>query len=184
MFEINKIYRQSVGRLRFVGKKYENADRANGTFGVKSKWDEWFENGWFEAIESKINGNPGDTCEDGGAYIGLMRNKSGEHQYWIGMFTPENTEIPEGFEYIDFPESELDVCWVCGKAEHVRMNEGIELFERCNERLKKEGMSHVHDKENVCYTFERYALPRSAEPDEKGNIILDICFYMRFQYEA
>jgi hypothetical protein len=45
MFEIIKVYRQNVDSLKFIGKKYDNADRTNGTFEVKSKWSEWFENG-------------------------------------------------------------------------------------------------------------------------------------------
>jgi len=40
------------------------------------------------------------------------------------MLTPANTEIPEGFEYINFPKSELGVCWVSGKKEDMlKMNE-------------------------------------------------------------
>ena len=180
MVEIIKIYRQNVDALKFVGKKYDNANRADGTFKVKLKWDEWFENGWFEVIENVISGNPNDTCVDGGAYIGLTRNECGKpFQYWIGMFVPVNTETPEGFDYINFPKSELGVCWVYGKDEDVyMMNEGIGIIEQCNARLKREGMHHVHDKDDVCWAFERYACPRFTTPDEKGNIILDICLFM------
>ena len=184
MLEIIKVYRQSIDAVRFIGKKYDNADRANGTFGIKVKWDEWFENNWFEIIENKISNNPDDTCADGGAYIGLTRNKHGEPlQYWIGMFTPMNTKTPKGFDYIDFPKSELGVCWVRGKKEYLyMMNEGIGIIEQCNEKLKKEEMYHVHDKNDVCWAFERYACPRFIKPDEKRNIILDICLFMNFCY--
>jgi len=116
MIEIIKIYRQNINALRFIGKKYDNADRADGSFGVKSKWDEWFENGWFEAVKSNINGNPDDTCEDGGAYIGMAHNKRGEP-----------------FRY-------------------------------------------------TCFAFERHVFPRFATPDDKGNIVLDVCFFMAFFY--
>jgi hypothetical protein len=98
------------------------------------------------------------------------------------MFVPENTEVPEGYAYIDFPKSELGVCWVYGKEEYVCMNGGKDIFDQCKERLDKEGMFHVHDKDNTCWVFERYVSPRSTIPDEKGNIILDICFFMNFQY--
>ena len=183
MVEIIKVYKQSVDALKFIGKKYDNANRVNGTFKVKIKWDEWVENGWFETIKSKISRNPDDTYEDGGVYVGLMCNRRDEpFQYWIGMFVPENTEVPEGFDYIDFPKSELGVCWVYGKKEYVYINEGISIFEQCKERLEKEGMYHVHDKDNTCWAFERYACSRSKIPDEKGNIILDICFFMNFCY--
>ena len=137
MTEIIKIYRQNVDSLKFIGKKYDNADRTNGTFKIKLKWDEWFENRRFKIIENKISGNPDDTCEDGSAYIGLTRNEPGtSFQYWIGMFAPNNTEIPEGFDCIDFPKSELGVCWVYGKEEHIfLMNEGIDIIDQCNEKL-------------------------------------------------
>ncbi|MCL2517649.1 MAG: hypothetical protein FWF15_03700 [Oscillospiraceae bacterium] len=168
MFEIIKVYKQNIDPLRFIGKKYDNANRINGTFEVKSKWSEWFQNGWFETI-----GNSD--------YIGLLRNGEG-FQYWIGIFAPDNTEVPEGYDYIDFPKSELAVCWVYGKEEYVSMNEGIEIFEQCKERLEKEGIYHAHDKDDICYAFERYVRPRSITPDENGHIILDICFFIDFQY--
>ena len=181
MFEIIKVYKQNIDSLRFIGKKYDNANRINGTFEVKSKWREWFENRWFEVIEEQISGNPNDIYEDGGAYIGLLRNKDGElFQYWIGMFVPMNTEIPESYDYIDFPKSELGVCWVYGKEKDVSMYEGIEIIEQCNERLTKEKIHHVHDKDDTCYAFERYVTSRFATPDEKGNIILDVCFFINF----
>ena len=183
MFEIIKVYRQSVDSLKFIGKKYDNADRTNGAFGVKAKWSEWFENKWFETIEKQISKNPDVPCEDGGAYIGLLRNKSGEpFQYWIGMFAPENTEIPEDYDYIDFPKNELGVCWVYGNEKYASMNESLDIFDQCKDRLEKEGMYHAHDKDNICYAFERYVRPRSKIPDEKGNIILDICFFINFRY--
>ena len=181
MIEIIKVYKQSVNKLRFIGKKYDNANRVDGSFGVKVKWDEWFEHNWFKIIEDNISSNYNDTFEDGNAYIGLLRNKPKEpFQYWIGMFTPENTQVPIGFKHIDFPKSELGVCWVCGKKEHVCFNEGIEIFEQCNEKLKNEGMDHIHDNENVYWIFERYSHTRSKVQDENGKIIIDICCFLHF----
>ena len=55
MAEIIKSYKQSIGAMKFIGKKYGDADRANGTFGAK--WGEWFENGWFGVIEKQISGS-------------------------------------------------------------------------------------------------------------------------------
>ena len=42
MVEIIKVYKQGVNKQKFIGKKYDNANRKNGTFSVKEKWDEWF----------------------------------------------------------------------------------------------------------------------------------------------
>ena len=184
MFEIIKVYTQSFNSLKFVGKKYDNADRTNGRFEVASKWNEWFENRWFEDIKKQITNNPDNTYEDGGAYIGLLRNKSGEpFQYWIGMFVPENTETPQGFTHINFPKSKIGVCWVYGKSEHISMNGSLDIFNQCKDRLEKDGMHHVHDKDDVCWAFERYTHPRFTTPDEKRNVILDICFFTEFYYE-
>ena len=170
MAEIIKTYRQNIGAMRFIGKKYVNGDRIDGHFGAK--WDEWHENGWFGVIEKQTGGSFKDIYEDGDAYIGLMREKDGDFntfEYWIGIFTPENTAVPEGFDFIDFKESALGVCWTYGPEHEVYMLEGA-----CGERLAKEGFETVTD-----WCFERYACPRFTTPDEKGNIILDICFFIK-----
>ena len=168
MAEIIKTYRQSVGEMRFIGKKYGDDDRVNGTFGAK--WGRWFENGWFETIEKQTEGYLKEVYEDGDAYIGLMRGTHGEpFEYWIGCFTPENTTVPEGFEHIDFPKSDLGVCWVYGKEPEIYFLEG-----ECAERLEKDGF--VID---YLWCFERYVCPRFTTPDERGNLILDICFYVK-----
>jgi hypothetical protein len=114
MAEIIKVYRQSIPALRFIGKKYGDNDRVNGTFG--SKWNEWWQNGWFDILTKQIGMTFDESHEDGDAYLGLMRWKKNEpFKYWIGMFLPENTTVPDNFNYIDFPESKLGVCWVYGK---------------------------------------------------------------------
>ena len=166
MPEIINAYKQSMGATRFIGKKYGDDDRVNGMFGAK--WGEWFEKGWFGAIEKQHSGSLKEICEDGDAYIGLMRENHGEVEYWIGMFMPENTAVPEGFAHIDFQKSALGVCWVYGKEAEVYCQEG-----ECMQRLAAEGFEFVAD-----WCFERYACPRFTTPDEKGNIILDICFFM------
>jgi predicted transcriptional regulator YdeE len=104
-----------------------------------------------------------------------MRHKKGEKfEYWIGIFTREKTEVPEGFNYVDFPESNLGVCWVYGKENEVYMKEPM-----CAEKLGENGYAIVNDKDGACWFFERYVCPRFTTPDEKGNIILDICFYIK-----
>ena len=100
--------------------------------------------------------------------------KEGEpFEYWIGMFTPENTIVPEGFEYIDFPKSELGVCWVYGKEDEVYCKES-----KCAKRLSKEGYKVISDKDGAWWFFERYCCPRFTTPDDDGKIILDICHYI------
>ncbi len=145
----------------------------DGMFGAQ--WSEWLQKGWFDIIEKQIGNNPDDTCEDGGAYIGLMRDKCGEpFQYWIGMFVPITTNTPEGFDSVTFPQSDWGICWVYGKEPDVYMKEG-----KCREYLKQNGMEDALDQEGARWFFERYACPRFTAPDEKGNIILDIGFFVQ-----
>ena len=50
------------------------------------------------------------------SYISLIRkNDDDSIEYWLGMFIPKGTAVPEGYEMIDFPKSTLGVCAVYGK---------------------------------------------------------------------
>ena len=168
MAEIIKVYRQNVGALRFIGMKYGDGDRIDGNFGAK--WDEWHKNGWFGTVENQIGVKLKEIYEDGDSYIGLMRGGHGSpFEYWIGIIMPEGTAVPDGFLSIDFPAGDLGVCWIYGKEDEVFMLEG-----KCGERLEKEGFSVDTE-----WCFERYNCPRYTTPDDKGNIILDICFYVK-----
>lgn len=171
MAEVTKVYKQSVPAMRFIGKKYSDEDRVNGGFGAK--WEECFEVGLFESIEKLVGeGIPG--YEESDAYVGLMRWKEGEpFQYWIGMFVPENTPVPNGFDYVDFPKSELGVCWVYGYEQEVY---GLE--EQCSLKLIEEGYEIRTDQFGAYWFFERYVCPRFTIPDQDGKIILDICHYI------
>ena len=170
--EIIKTYTQDVPALRFIGKKYGDKDRVNGGFG--KFWDEWFKNGWFEKIENLANKNLKSIYEDGDAYIGLMRVKCDEpFEYWIGIFMPAGTAAPEGFEHVDFGKAKLGVCWVYGSQNEIYMQE-----EKCRKRLEEEGLKAVKDPNGAFWFMERYGCPRFTTPDEKGKIILDICWHV------
>lgn len=170
MAEIIKTYRQSVPAMRFIGKKYEDKDRVNG--GFAKQWEEWFSNGWFEVLEKSCN--PKSAYEDGDAYVGLMRWKEGEpFEYWIGMFCPNNTQVPDGYSFLDFNESDLGVVWLYGKEYELYGQE-----HKCADSCLKEGYKIIPDSQGAYWFFERYVCPRFTEPDEKGNIILDICHFI------
>lgn len=112
MAEIMKVFREEVPAMRFIGRKYHDY----------SGWGEWFANGWFDVIENSMGGTDKilDVWENGGAYVGLECRKNGELlEYWIGMFTPENTEVPDSFSYLDFPKSSLGTCWLYGKEDNI-----------------------------------------------------------------
>jgi hypothetical protein len=171
MADVLKTYRQSAPAMRFIGKKYADEDRVNGGFGTQ--WVEWFTHGWFEKIQSTFD--PKALYEDGDATIGLMRWKDGEpFEYWIGAFCPKGTVVPEGFVSVDFPATSLGVAWVYGKEPEVYGQE-----HECAEALKKQGFEILGDEVGAYWFFERYVCPRFTTPDEQGNVILDICHYVR-----
>jgi len=171
MAEIIKTYRQNVPAMRFIGKIYTNADRADGDFGAK--WSEWSDNCWFELIDKQICGSLKDVYEDGDCCIGLMfAEGEGDYdaifRYCIGKFTPAETPVPQGFEHIDFPAGELGVCWLKGSEDEIFCKEGM-----CCDKLA--ATYEIDD--NLC--FERYNDDRIHKPDEEGNVIIDICFYLK-----
>ena len=170
MAEIIKTYQQNVGELRFIGKRYSDEDRENGGFGAK--WDEFFASDC-KVIE-KLVSNPDETCEDGAAYIGLMRWKEGEpFQYWIGMFMPPNTDVPDGYVFAPFPASVWGVCWLRGT-----MDELFGAEEHCAKKLAEEGMQVIADEQGAYWFFERYVSPRFTDEDEQGNRILDVVHFV------
>lgn len=170
MAEIIKTYRQSVPAMRFIGKKYGDEDRVNGGFGAQ--WGAWFSNGWFDQLESSCDRKV--VSEDSDATIGLMRYKEGEpFQYWIGLFFPQETEVPEGFEFVDIPEADLGVVWLYGKEHEVFGKE-----QKCAESCQQKGYKVIPDEQGAYWFFERYVCPRFTTPDADGKIVLDICHYI------
>ena len=171
MAEIIKTYRQEVPALRFIGKEYGDSNRVDGMY--SHLWEEWFGAGRFEPLEKAAGVIPG--YDDSDAYIGLMRWKEGEpFEYWIGMFAPEGASVPDGYESCDFPKSALGVCWVKGKEPDVYMKE-----DECMARFKVEEYAPWLDAQGAMWFMERYGCPRFTDADENGDIILDICQYIK-----
>ena len=90
------------------------------------------------------------------------------------MCFPENTPVPYDFDHVDFSESKPGVCWVYGKEDDVYLNES-----KCAKKRKEEGLEIVADGNGALWFFERYWCSRFTTPDDKGNIVLDICFSMK-----
>ena len=169
--KITRIYTQHFPARRFIGKKYGDPDRVNGSFG--RQWGEFFENGWFDILEKAAETSPEEGFEDGGAYIGLMRCKDGDpFEYWVGMFLPPETPVPDGFASRDFAEGELGVGWIYGLEWELYGHESDVAA-----KLGEEGISIKNDAEGAYWFFERYACPRFTTPDAEGNVILDIGFF-------
>ncbi|NLG81731.1 MAG: GyrI-like domain-containing protein [Bacilli bacterium] len=173
MPEIIKVYVETMPKTRFIGKRYFAEDRINGSF--SAKWDEWFEHGWFNVLEATYQGDLKDFFVEADCYVGLMRVKpDARFEYWIGMFLPEDTIVPEGFSSVDFPESKLGVAWVKGEIPAIYCME-----EECLKKIRENGMDALPNELDELWFFERYNCPRFTEPDEKGEVILDICFFVK-----
>jgi len=172
--EIIKVYAEDMPAARFIGKKYLDEDRVDGSFSYQ--WGEWHEHGWFDEITKQADRDLKEWFAEAEAFLGLMRFKDGEpFEYWIGMFMPARTAVPEGMSYIDFPILRLGVGWVRGTMENI--------FFMCDpvyEKLLAEGFQPVTDEHGAWWSFERYTCPRFTTPDENGQIILDHGYVLQF----
>lgn len=164
--EIVKTFKENVPAMRFIGKKYPD-------FG--GWWGEWFANGWFDQLEQAMGGVDSILKIWGnGGYVGLERRcENAPFEYWIGMFTPAGTTVPEGFEFIDFPAVGLATCWIYGKEADVHDTSG------CMAAVIKEGFEPWKDAEGGVWSFENCLCPRYTTTDEHGNVILDYCYYVK-----
>ena len=128
-----------------------------------TNWGEWWGNDWFSPLEKQPA-----LPENGDAYIGAVRVVNGQPERWIGMFFPEGTAAPEGYEAVHIPGKSYAVCYL-------RDKEGsgdfytMDTHNMCLEELKVRGLKRKEDD----WCFERYNCPRFTTPDENGNVILD-----------
>lgn len=151
--KIVKIERESCPATRFIGKRYEN----------NPNWGEWWENNWFATLEA-MNGL---AINDNG-YIGAVHIVNDMPEFWIGMFFEINTEVPDGFEYVDIEPLDYAVCYLYGKEDSEDFCT-MDTHDMCLEELKAHGFKRKEDD----WCFERYNCPRYTTPDEDGNVIMD-----------
>ena len=166
MAEIVKTFREEVPAMRFIGKKYPS-------FG--GWWGEWFANGWFDAVEKAMGGTDAilKIWENGGGYVGLERRASNQpFEYWLGMFTPADTPVPDGFSCVDFPAIGLGTCWIKGKEKEVHNTKA------CRGEIEAIGLILWKDADGGVWSFENCTCPRFTSPDADGNIIMDYCYFV------
>jgi len=164
---IKKITKQELPALCFIGKKcIETTETVN----VLNLLDNWQLKGWFNVIEKQSDIDYKTFCEGGNAYINLVRKKDdGLYEHWMGMFTPEGTKVPQGYEAIDFPKSTLAVCSVYGKRDEIA---GYET--ECRNKLTEEGFAVEKDQ----WYFRRFNWHRFFEDDIYGKRLLDYCYFL------
>ncbi|HML48051.1 MAG TPA: hypothetical protein PKE04_15020 [Clostridia bacterium] len=175
--EITKVYKEHYPSLRLIGRRYTNDDRDEaGGFG--KQWDEWMGGDRFTAMKRAVQASA--FYEDP---LGLMtmRGDMTGFTYWIGLFFPAGTDVPDGYDHIDLPESEIGVGWVCGKEENG------EIFGSAHgavcQKLEEHGIGKFRNdiagqgSDTYCF-FERYNCPRFTEKDANGNVTLDYGNYV------
>lgn len=173
--EIIKSYKQSIPEVKFIGKKYGDPDRVEGMFGYH--WMQWTNNGWFDIIVDAAGGKETlqSLYEDGTASLGFMRFKEGApFEYWIGMFVPANTVVPEGFDSLKLGASNFGICWYYGTEDEIFAKEHLAM-----ERIQAEGLELQPDEEGYLNFFERYSEERFVDQDENHRKILDIGFMVK-----
>ncbi|NLM39207.1 MAG: GyrI-like domain-containing protein [Firmicutes bacterium] len=167
MAELVRVYRESLPKIRLVGKRYTNQDRDQyGGFG--HKWGEWFQNGYFIPLDQLTQ-----LPDEMNGYIGCMRMEP-EFEYWIGVFTTDETQVPEGYDYVDIPAGDIAVCLLKGREDTGELY-GMDVHTLCERAVEEQGWEIDYGG----WFFERYNCPRFTDPDEEGRVILDYCFYLR-----
>jgi AraC family transcriptional regulator len=161
---IKDVYQQELPALRFIGKKYiETSETVN----VLTLLDNWQLNGWFDSIEKQYGKDLKTFFDGGDSYINLVQKKDGLFTHWMGMFMPEGTNVPEGYEALDFPQMTLGICRVYGKRDEI-----VHYEAECRNKLTEEGYAI----DNVPWYFRRFGWRRFFEIDVYRKRLLDYCF--------
>ncbi len=166
MATITKTLKEKQPAVKLIGKQYTDADRDQfGGYGAK--WQEWFQNGYFDALQG---GGIEGISDD---FVGVFRCINDVFEYWIGCFMNVQDEVPAGYQGIDLPAADLAVCYVYGKEDTGELY-GLEVHEACLQTWSAQGWQIAED----TWFVERYNCPRFTTPDEHGNVILDYCAYL------
>jgi len=168
---IKNVYKQELPALRFIGKRcVETADPPN----ILKLLDNWQLNGWFDAIEKqsaidyKTVYEGGGALNKGDAYISLARKKDdGTPEQWMGMFMPAGTEVPQGYEAIDFPKCSVGVCSAYGKRAEI-----VNYETECRNKLTEAGFAP----EKARWFFRRFNWLGFYKEDVYGKRLLDYCY--------
>jgi len=162
---IKEVSKQKLPALRFIGKKCIETTQA---VDVLNLLDNWQLNGLFDDIE-----NQGGAYFN--AYINLVRQKEGGiSEHWMGMFMPENANVPRGYEAIDFPRSTLAVCSVYGKKDEIADYES-----ECRDELTEEGFTLKSNPRRIReWYFRRFNWRGFFAADIYGKRLLDYCYFL------
>ncbi len=169
---ITNLYREPMPAMRFIGKRYTEAD-LNAEGQLMDKWNELFQNGGIDLL-THLPGVPG---YEGVAHT--VYHNGGAPSYWIGMMCRQDTPVPDGFDSADFPEGDLATCWVRGYRDTGELYRP-DVRSRCLSRIQDAGYALMREAQGEPYrwTFERYHPRRFFLPDDEGRITMDYCVYL------
>jgi len=176
---IIKTYKQELPALRFIGKKYSEPDFSFKA--ILDNLDKGCIDHLFEAIEKQSDKDLTTLYEGCNAYTALIKdvkpssteNSGGEiSEYWLGMFMPKETPVPQGCEKIDFPASTIAVCSVYGKR-----NDIINYDNECREKILEEGLEFSKGKDDGNWFFLRFNWRDYFKEDKFGKRALEYCYY-------
>jgi len=166
---IKKVTKQELPALRFIGKKYFEPPEPQNVLKLLADWQL---NRWFDAIENQSGIDYKTFYEGTDAYVSLVRKKDGSFEHWMGMFTPKGTEVPQGYEMIDFPKMTIGVCCVYGKRGEI-----INYENECRNKLTEEGFAIENAPRRIReWFFRRFNWHRFFEEDIYGKRLLDYCY--------
>jgi hypothetical protein len=178
-FKVTKVFKEHYPALRFIGKRYTNDDRGEcGGFGPQ--WNEWVSEDKFSSMCGFIDV---PAFKEGTIGLMTMNEDMSEFTYWIGMFFPVDTYVPSGYDYIDLPESDIGIGWVCGSMENGEIF-GAEPSGAVCEEIEKQGLGEFRNDiagrdSGIYCIFELYNCPRFTEKDSDGNVTLDYGNYIK-----
>jgi len=166
---IVETYQQEIPALRFIGKKHSVpcSEPINDSLfdRIVGDMDNWRLNYTFDAIEKQIDKDANTIYEGGNAYVSLMRKNDETFEYWLGMFMPAGTNVPEGYESMDFPPSTLAVYRVYGKRNAI-----IRYDVECRKSLAIET-------NRTPWFFQRFNWQKFFEEDKYGKRILEYGYF-------
>ena len=170
---ILKCYRETIPDCCFAGRLYTSADFLEDT--INGKWRQWLESGRFQLLTELQTPEFQAAYPEASAYVGLIRGGGGNRLlYGIGMFLPAESPIPQGFDYVYLPHTEICVAWVQGKREDIYHGESAAC-----DCLVEAGCLPRQESDGSALFFERHARPRFTSPDENGEVILDVGFFTK-----
>lgn len=170
--KIVNTYYENMPALRIIGKRYTQEDLDQDMkFG--SKWNEWFQNGWFDRL-NELEGLGGHEST-----VVFAIQISNEIAYWIGMFFPEGTRVLEGFDYADISAGVVGICWIHGYKENGELFSQV-AHDLCLTKIQKAGnvIKMDFDGEPCKWSFERYHNERFNMCDNDGKVVLDYGIYL------